>query len=140
MQTPQVQAALGSVGLRLIDWQLEVHDALQQPPIVRLYSEPWIYYRAVQALAPGAVTSAGMLPHHELLLRFVAGRRLAPSGWVYALVRTAAPFSRAEHSLRAWLPHTHIAAYCTQVVRQLVGPLNPALPAVALLDTIWLGC
>ena len=28
-----------------------------------------------------------------------------------------------------------IAAYCTQVVRQLVGPLNPALPAGALLDT-----
>ena len=103
------QAALGSVGLRLLDWQLEVHDALQQPPIVRLYSEPWIYYRAVQGLAPGAVTSAGMLPHHELLSRFGAGRRLQPSGWVYALVRTAAPFSRAEHSLRAWLalPHSH---------------------------------
>ena len=67
VQTPQVQAALGSVGLRLLDWQLEVHDALQQPPIVRLYSEPWIYYRAVQGLAPGAVTSAGMLPHQELL-------------------------------------------------------------------------
>ena len=48
-----MQAGLGSVGLRLIDWQLEVHDVLQQPPIVRLFSEPWIYYRAVQALAPG---------------------------------------------------------------------------------------
>ena len=27
------------------------------------------------------------------------------------------------------------AAYCTQVVRQLVGPLDPALPALAMLDT-----
>ena len=28
-----------------------------------------------------------------------------------------------------------IAAYCTQVVRQLVGPVDPAMPAVASLDT-----
>ena len=43
-----------------------------------------------------------MLPHHELLLRVGAG-------WVYALVRTVAPFSPAEHSLQAWLalPHDH---------------------------------
>ena len=107
VQTPRVQAALGSEELRLADRHHEVHNAMLQPPIVRLYSEPWIYYRAEHALAPGAVTSAGMLPHHELLFRFGTGRRLAPSGWVYALVRTAAPFSRAEHSLRAWLPLPH---------------------------------
>ena len=59
---------------------------------MRLYGEPWIYYRAVQALAPGAVTSVGMLPHHELLLRVGAGRRFAPDGWVDAKLNI--PFGR----------------------------------------------
>ena len=117
------QSYARSVGLRLLDWQLEVHDALQQPPIVRLYSEPWIYYRAVQALAPGAVTSAGMLPHQELLSRFEAGRRLQPSGWVYALVRTAAPFWRAEHSLRRGLPYRTL----TDPTNSEMARLTPAI-------------
>ena len=68
---------MGIGGLRWEDWQLEVRNALLQPPIAQLYSEPWIYYRAVHALAPGAITSVGVLPHHELLVRFGSGRRLA---------------------------------------------------------------
>ena len=44
-------------------------------PLHDSISEPWIYYRAVHALAPGAVTSVGVLPHHELLVRL-------GSGWV----------------------------------------------------------
>ena len=59
-------------------------------------------------------------------------------------------FRTAQQSLLAWRMWTVgrdlrlfpqcreaacIVAYCTRVVRQLVGQLNPALPAVALLDT-----
>ena len=43
VQTPLVRVAMGIGGLRWEDWQVEVHNALLQPPIARLYSEPWIY-------------------------------------------------------------------------------------------------
>ena len=89
------------------DWMRELRAVRLLPPVGRLYSMPSEYYRAVRGLVPGPVASLGDSPHHLLVARIDSGKKLAPYGWVYSLVHTAAPLPRAGHALRAWLALPH---------------------------------
>ena len=105
--TPRRRMSIPWKTWRWEEWTCELSAALALQPVSRLYSMPAEYYRLIGGSVPGAAVSLEDLPHHLLAARIGSGKKLAPHGWVYALIHTAAPFSLAGHALRAWLALSH---------------------------------
>ena len=112
---------------------LRSHHHMQLQGAMRLVKSN---VRSFSPCSQAILHALGLLPGSAwpvLQDRFSVGRRLSPVGWVYSLMRTAAPFAAAEYFPQCREADS-LVAYCAQVVRYLVGCQSESA-APAALDT-----